>query len=185
MKKTFIFTLIALPIIAFSVAGCATSPTNAISKEEINRLVQTPKLQATEVDGNLRYLANFKGTPTHLTGRVLEIQHPQISSMPDGEKFEWVPIVIDVQSSNQTRMDSRVVLRLYPLVDNNDSLLRLSVGDEVIALTSKMSTTETGLQVYTLGNLYQVLQGGSIVQFDSGQTVEGKLADFKSLLGIY
>jgi hypothetical protein len=184
-KKALIASVIALPFLGMFFAGCANTQGNTISKDEVNRLVQAPKLQATEVDGDLKYLSSFKGTPTHLLGKVTEIQHPQFSYMPDGEKFEWVPIMVEVESSNQPQMSSHVLLRLYPLADQNDSLLRLSIGDEIIALASKLSKTETGLSVYTLGSLYKVLPDNSIVQFDTRQTVEGTSDEFLSLLGLH
>lgn len=184
IKKRLIARYLVLPVIGIFLSGCVPTQASSISRDEVNRLVQAPKLQATEVEGSLKYLSNFKGTPIHLRGKITAIQHPQSSSMPDGETFEWVPVVVEVESSNQPDINSLVVIRLYPMTDDNDSLLRLAIGDEIIALTSKRSATESGLNVYTLGSLYHVLSDKSVVQFDSSQTFEGIEDDFLPLLGI-
>ena len=76
------------------------------------------------------------------------------------------------------------MLRLYPVADSDNSLLRLSIGDRVIALASKSRVDDNGLSGFTLGSLYGVELDGTIKQLDSGQTIEGNLGKFQEVLGL-
>lgn len=180
-----ITNLLATSLIAVLVlCGCSSQNVNTINNSEVKRLTQLPKIQGTEVDGNLGIMAEFPGTPVHILGTVDEIQNPRTSTMPEGERFEWVPIFIKVQSSNQSALSDRIMLRLYPVADSDNSLLRLSIGDRVIALASKSRVDDNGLSGFTLGSLYGVELDGTIKQLDSGQTIEGNLGKFQEVLGL-
>ena len=182
--KNKILSIVVFASFLSVLAGCSPVAGNSITKAEISRLVSLPKIEGTEIDGTLKYLSAFPGTPVHLTGKVVEVQHPLSSTMADGVNFEWVPIIVEVETSNDTEANSRVMLRLYPVADSNDSLMRLKAGDEIIALTAKRVLDDNNLQGFTIGSLYHVVADETIVQYDSGATFEGSLMEFRKILDL-
>jgi hypothetical protein len=182
LDKKLVLSTLAIFTSVFVLGGCTSTPNDALTSSEIERLVNSPKIAAYPSPDELDFVFTSGISKQYIIGTVKQLKSAKKSCFKDTDCFEWVPVQIDVDGSMPEIPAGVVTVRLFPSSEQTPDLRDIQVGDRVLAATSAKFTDDNKIQGYSLGWLFKVEADGSMKNLDRNSTIVTSLTEVNSLL---
>ena len=155
-----------------------------LSGADAERLATSPKVQGYIINPTLESSFGKNGMVINVLGKISKLYAPRVSCMDDGAYcFDYIPVEIEVLASLPSLGDSKIILRSWPTAEHAEDPRLLKVGDIVMTNPVEKTIDGSGLEAYSLGNIFQVDNEGVIREYNNAADPLGTLSDVDKMLG--